>query len=910
VHRFERERAAIRRGDLREAHRLLLGRVPGQLGREDRGWQRVLLAEVLLLIADRDEAVRLASAALEEPGDAAVHARAHVVCAVARADVNDVAGALAGFQAAVVAARETGVVAEVTRAQVRLWAALTDRVDSARLAGLVPDVRHNLLRAGDPHLSAHFYISEGRVAAKLGAFDRAWQHFDLAAALLPVEPNHVLDAVYYHSTAALCALTSDRVAAVHHGRRALYSARQAGYTRLVPGASCNLAIALLHLGHVDEAEVLVEEALQQPALVGEAHLGLLDTKAQVCLLRGDVAGGLALLDEIDHRVAAEAAWDWAALSRRETRVRLALADEHHALAAALAADGRAAADERGDAYHATLFTLLEADACISSGNVSSARRLVEASAWHDESESLLIAAERERLRTRLAVFGADRRRAVMHARRARRLIDAVGTAQQRDTLARQVPEAFDPPRARRAGALDPPPAAEGAVSLPIDLVSHLVASAARPTLLAQEAAEVLRGLGAVRSAQMVVTDDGGRVGERRLFFGPASPEADWRGVTWPLGRAREGEVTLHVWVHGTEGLSAVASLGDLVSAAVALVAERRRVNLLVPAWPDEPRDDGLVGIFGHAMRSHLSELRRAAATSLPVLVTGETGTGKELVAREVHRLSRAATGAFVPFNCAAIPREMLESQLFGHRRGAFTGAASDFGGVVREAARGTLFLDEIGELDLALQPKLLRFLETGEIQRLGEARPLSVDVRTIAATNADVDRLVRGGGFREDLFYRLNVVRLHLPPLRDRREDVPVLITHFLERFARETSKPVLRLNAAAIELLTIYDWPGNVRELSNEMRRLTVFAEPDREVEPERLSLTIRTRALEAARRQDDSVSVDASQSLAEATVQLERTMVARAFKLTRGKVGEAASLLGLSRKGLFLMRRRLGLD
>jgi DNA-binding NtrC family response regulator len=253
---------------------------------------------------------------------------------------------------------------------------------------------------------------------------------------------------------------------------------------------------------------------------------------------------------------------------------------------------------------------------------------------------------------------------------------------------------------------------------------------------------------------------------------------------------------------------------------------------------------------------------------------------------------------------------MLESQLFGHRRGAFTGAASDFGGVVREAARGTLFLDEIGELDLALQPKLLRFLETGEIQRLGEARPMSVDVRTIAATNADVDRLVRGGGFREDLFYRLNVVRLHLPPLRDRREDVPVLIAHFLERFALETAKPVLRLNAAAIELLTLYDWPGNVRELSNEMRRLTVFAEPDREVEPERLSLTIRTRALEAARRQDECVSVDASQSLAEATVQLERAMVARAFKLTRGKVGEAASLLGLSRKGLFLMRRRLGLD
>jgi DNA-binding NtrC family response regulator len=373
---------------------------------------------------------------------------------------------------------------------------------------------------------------------------------------------------------------------------------------------------------------------------------------------------------------------------------------------------------------------------------------------------------------------------------------------------------------------------------------------------------------------------------------------------------RDGDVALQVWVCGTAGLASVASLGELVGAVVALVAERRRTTVPAPAWHDAPCETGLVGIFGHAMRSYLSELRRAAATSMPVLVTGETGTGKELVAREVHRLSRAATGAFVPFNCAAIPREMLESHLFGHRRGAFTGANNDFGGVVREASRGTLFLDEIGELDLALQPKLLRFLETGEIQRLGEARPLSVDVRTIAATNADVDQLVRGGRFREDLFYRLNVVRLHLPPLRDRREDVPVLIAHFLDRFARESGKPVLRLGAATIELLTLYDWPGNVRELSNEMHRLTVYAEPDEEVAPERLSRTIRTRALEAARRLDEVVAIDATQTLAAATAQLARALVVRAFRLTRGRVGEAATLLGLSRNGLFLMRRRLGLD
>jgi DNA-binding NtrC family response regulator len=309
------------------------------------------------------------------------------------------------------------------------------------------------------------------------------------------------------------------------------------------------------------------------------------------------------------------------------------------------------------------------------------------------------------------------------------------------------------------------------------------------------------------------------------------------------------------------------------------------------------------------MQAHVGLLQRAAITTLPVLVTGETGTGKELVAREVHRLSRAATGAFVPFNCAAVPRDMLESQLFGHRRGAFTGAAADFGGFVREATNGTLFLDEIGELDVALQPKLLRFLETGEVQRLGEARPASFDVRTIAATNADVDTLVGTGSFREDLFHRLNVIRLHLPPLRDRRDDVPALARHFLERFARDAGKPPLRLSASALELLTLYDWPGNVRELLNEMRRLATFVEPEADVGPDQLSRGIRTRALRAAHEAGESVQVRVDQTLAEAQEELDRAMVARALVRSEGRVGEAASILGLSRKGLYLVRKRLGM-
>ena len=180
--------------------------------------------------------------------------------------------------------------------------------------------------------------------------------------------------------------------------------------------------------------------------------------------------------------------------------------------------------------------------------------------------------------------------------------------------------------------------------------------------------------------------------------------------------------------------------------------------------------------------------RKVAAVNVSVLITGESGTGKEILARAIHRYSARADKPFVPFNCAAIPREMLESQLFGHRRGAFTGADRDNPGVIRAARDGTLFLDEIGELSLELQPKLLRFLESGEISPLGEPTLQTVDVRIVAATNANLEQLVQQGRFREDLFYRLNVIRLSIPPLRERRDEIPALVHHFVRSRRRRSS--------------------------------------------------------------------------------------------------------------------------
>ncbi len=299
------------------------------------------------------------------------------------------------------------------------------------------------------------------------------------------------------------------------------------------------------------------------------------------------------------------------------------------------------------------------------------------------------------------------------------------------------------------------------------------------------------------------------------------------------------------------------------------------------------------------------------------MVAGETGTGKEVIARLIHAASGRAAQAFVAFNCSGLPRDTAESQLFGHRRGSFTDAREDAPGIIRGAAGGTLLLDEIGELDRSIQPKLLRFLESHEVQPVGEPRPVPVDVRVIAATNVAIDTLVREGRFREDLFYRLNVIRLRIPPLRERREEIPALVRHFLRRYSREMNRGGLDLSGDAQACLLGYDWPGNVRQLANEIRSFVAMAESNDTITPYQLSPAVRAapgpgRSGDAARasRDPDELALRIDQPLSSAVEQLERAMIRRAIREAGGRVDTASRLLGLSRKGLFLKRRRLGID
>jgi formate hydrogenlyase transcriptional activator len=280
------------------------------------------------------------------------------------------------------------------------------------------------------------------------------------------------------------------------------------------------------------------------------------------------------------------------------------------------------------------------------------------------------------------------------------------------------------------------------------------------------------------------------------------------------------------------------------------------------------------------------------------LIQGETGTGKEVIARAIHNHSLRSQGPFVKLNCAAIPGPLLESELFGHERGAFTGACAQTKGRFQQADRGTLFLDEIGDLPLELQPKLLRALQEQEFERLGSSQTIRVDVRVVAATNQDLAALVANKQFRPDLYYRLNVIPISLPPLRERAQDIPALVEHFVRRFSERMNKPIDEIPAEVINLLKTHDWPGNIRELQNLIERAVVLS-------PES-ALRLPLMDLKQMTKQP---SATAARTLAEA----EREHILDVLKQTDGLIGGmhgAAARLGLPRTTLVYKMRKLGIE
>ncbi len=335
-----------------------------------------------------------------------------------------------------------------------------------------------------------------------------------------------------------------------------------------------------------------------------------------------------------------------------------------------------------------------------------------------------------------------------------------------------------------------------------------------------------------------------------------------------------------------------------------LVALAARTHARLGA--DAPAGDGAVELAGMvgtspAMQRLFAELERVARADASVLILGESGTGKELAAHAVHTLGRRAGGPFIEVNTATLPESVIESELFGHERGAFTGADRRKDGLFELAAGGTVFLDEIGELPLALQPKLLRFLQERRFYRVGGTKPVTVDARVVAATNRDLAAEAAAGRFREDLYYRLDVASLKLPPLRERLGDVPLLV----QRFLRGKTVAVPPISVDALAVIAAYRWPGNIRELQNALERALILADGAAigiEHLPERLTATVATQRIVAPGRRATTESLDVSEG--------ERALIERALAEADGNKTRAAELLGMTRRRLYSRLKLLGMS
>ena len=434
----------------------------------------------------------------------------------------------------------------------------------------------------------------------------------------------------------------------------------------------------------------------------------------------------------------------------------------------------------------------------------------------------------------------------------------------------------------------------------------------RVELFTHEAMALLNELKCAQSAEITTTSKP-EVQSAQTEGVARATECAPGGISIVLGSSSQRTVTL-----------SFVPLADPRSKLTALSFKRVISQLLAPAtngtahsdhdvvWTSDEKSATEQGVVfaSEAMLSVLRTVKQIAPTDLSVLITGETGTGKEIIARTIHEYSRRSAMPFIAVNCAAVPKDLLESQLFGHRKGAFSGATENYLGIVRAANGGTLFLDEIGEVPLEMQAKLLRFLEMNEVHPIGEPHPIRVNVRLVFATNGDLEEAVNHNRFRRDLFYRLNVIPVRLPALRARREEIPILANVFAHRFAQELSKQPLSFSTDAMEHLILYEWPGNIRQLANEVRRLAAVMESGAYVSSDHLSAhLIEQRLASVLGTRSPQFTLRIDQSIDDATAILESEMIKHALKCNHGRVTAAAASLGISRKGLYLKRVRLGL-
>jgi hydrogenase-4 transcriptional activator len=961
-----RAQTALERGRGAEATQVLQQALKStSLTREDELSLRAVLAEAWLLQDDLTQA----SASLGRPPDAIRETvapstlshlwRLHGRLASARGDQSR---AIALHGRALKLAEATHDVRAIGLAHLELGRCYKNVGDHGIMADHFTEAASALHAVGDRRNLAVVHSLSGSALAQQGRYDEA------LAAYRQAERGAA--SVGADDLVAIVSGNQANVAVIRHRYDQALKLAERSVTlheQYPPGHGLAVALATLgqiciRLGALARADEVLHRALEvrRPFLFHETTGAIFDSIAQIHLIRGDYD---ACEEALGHARDAYGAYDahtprWYDWSLRLLEARLAERRGHFDTAAAL---GDAIASTSGvppaDEVHGHLVAL---DALVAAGRYDDAATRLErvaarvdprttpgawgeflrargvvaagsgrgADGYHDLAQSAnVFDLLGERYQAAVSQLALGRLAARAGARSmAARTLDQAGAV---FTELGAMRDAADVEAARRL--LDQPGTGEF-IGAPADaddaVVRRVVDAAALPDLLEREAAAAFLEVTAADAVVLYVhgreeprvTARAGCDGDTaaalvRAAIGGAALGGT-RLVTEPLGAAREGpRVAL---------IALSRPLGHLVERRLRMIgavarqgfelceARERPVRAAADAAIERPLEPLIPGFVcaGPAMARLVDQIKRLQGNHLTVLITGESGTGKELVARAIHAGSPRASAMFLPYNCTTTTRDLADSQLFGHRRGSFTGAVTDQPGLVRSAASGTLFLDEIGDLPIDVQPKLLRFLEQGEIMPIGETRPQQVDVRVLAATNADLEQRVLEGKFREDLYYRLSVIRLHVPPLRERREEIPHLSSYFLRQASDELNKPDVELSSPVLDLFAQYLWPGNLRQLRNELKRAVALSPPGGTITPDLLSPELSVLSRPDGPSSDLTPRRPGAVSLAAAVEQLERDLIRSALDRSEGNISETARQLGLTRRGLYLKLRRLGLD
>ncbi len=749
----------------------------------------------------------------------------------------------------------------------------------------------------------------------------------------------------------------------------------------------NLGIHLLHIGSWKKAEEMILKALELAKRSNHVHVaGILDSLGELKILRGETDEARLLLEQAVE-VAREKKREWYEAQAMRNLSRCLLAEGKYEQAAEKARDTIELCRQIGDKHYANMAGLVLAESCLETDNPAEAENALEIVEENDPNADFFVVGNIQRIKGLLANHAGDRDLSVHHFNRCLTIFEAAEdvyhTGLANLLLGQFLPEARNSraikhlttaaeifgklgvqelaqkansvitKRRRIAETVHTEIGNAGSQSVVSQLLMVRLAEAtASRELLFREVVAVLQQESQAKKIliaernekkQLVPFITHGYTADDSTSLIRKFQQAADGGDEKVFGRSKNVAVfslkptnasPATLMVSPKDGAvlndgSQFQPLLRVVELGMDVIALRER-NRPQPVEEDSSpyTSSSMMPGFIHsspAMTSLVEEVYKIRSSDVTVLVTGESGTGKELVSRAIHTLSNRKDKVFIPFNCTAIPKELAEGHLFGYRKGAFTGAVTDSPGMIRAADGGTLFLDEVGDLPLDVQPKLLRFLQEGEVQPIGEKSPIKVDVRVIAATNMPLEAKVADGSFREDLYYRLNVIRLRVPPLRERRSEIPPIVNYYINHYSSRFGKRDIIFSPQTVDLLMVCNWEGNVRQLCNEIQRIIARAVDGDNITPEDLSPELKrsARPLTPFSASPNSkvitsfdqqimpfANISEGGTLEQAVTDLEMQMIRTSLSKNNWNISRVASELGLTRRGLYLKIARYGIQ